>query len=55
MGVIHTVSGAIGPAGVVIAGALVEIVPAYVMTFISGASDAMIAAGLIRNKALRDL
>jgi MFS family permease len=55
VGVIHTFSGAIGPAGGVIAGALVEIVPAYAMTFISGASVAMVAAGLIRNKALRDL
>lgn len=54
MGILQTFSGGIGPLGVIIAVALVGIVPPYIIQLVSGGVMVLVSLGLYRNKAMKN-
>lgn len=53
-GVIGTVSGGLTPLGIILAGIAIDLIPAYVLFFVTGAYFAVAAVFMYKNKAMQE-
>ncbi len=53
MGVSHAISGGMGPLGIILAGMLIDVLPAYILLLVSGISYLVSAWLLLKNKYMQ--